>query len=152
MQGTSKKVYDFFHGFLFPRVRILPAEVIDHAGEGKRGGAKAHPLGSGGSKAPHYPVRAYGKPGAELRGRAPGSPVSPIGAKNFMPCAARLENRQALPGMKFLCIIPGCPEGAREWHILTLLCKSIAKGQPIFGKERLWQLWIPGLPKRTVVP
>ncbi len=29
--------------------------------------------------------------------------------------------------MKFLCIISGCPAGARKWHILILLCFCIAK-------------------------
>ena len=37
--------------------------------------------------------------------------------------------------MKFLCIISGCPAGARKWHIsYFLLCKSIAKNPP--GKAR----------------
>ena len=35
-----------------------------------------------------------------------------------MHCAAQHENRQTLLCVKVLCILSGCPEGAREWHIL----------------------------------
>ena len=41
-----------------------------------------------------------------------------------MPCGARHENRQTLLGMKFLCIIPGCPEGAGDSFAMLLHRKT----------------------------
>lgn len=62
-----------------------------------------------------------------------------------MPCAARHENGQTLPGMKFLRILPGCPEGAREWCIF-LLCVCPAKPPlPGCGNGKAG----PGLPERN---
>jgi len=46
------------------------------------------------------------------------------GQKNFMPEHRATEMRKCRR-MKFLCIISGCPTGARKWHI-SYFCHAFA--------------------------
>ena len=48
----------------------------------------------------------------------------------LMHCAAQYENRQTLLCTKVLCILSGCPEGAREWHILFFAMLLHRKKRP----------------------
>ena len=47
-----------------------------------------------------------------------------------MHCAAQHKNRQTLLCVKALYILSGCPEGAREWHILFFAMLLHRKKRP----------------------